>query len=142
MISNYDQYGGAASHGQSAEARGNDRARQAAQILGGTTPSFPSTRPGHLESVDMTQTQLAHHVATEQSRSPQHGNRYARPPPAGKEKNQGQLPGVLHKSKGRKGKGHKSTGQDANLSSAILQRSQSPGKKRNRAAAQHSHNFD
>jgi len=71
----------------------------------------------------MTHRQLAQHIVTEQSRSPQYGNRYKHAPPTGKEKQHGQLPGVGHKSKGKKAKGHKSTGQDANLSSAILQRS-------------------
>ena len=123
MISNYGGFGEAGSHGEGGGARGNDRAREAALILGGTTPSFPSTRPGHLESVDMTHRQLAHHVGAEQSRSPQYGNRYKHASTSGKDKQHGQLPGVAHKSKGKKGKGHKSAAHDANLSSAILQRS-------------------
>jgi len=49
MISNYGGFGEAGSQGEGAETRGNDRAGEAAQILGGTTPSFPSTRPGNLE---------------------------------------------------------------------------------------------
>ena len=123
MISNYGGFGEAGTHGEGGETRGNGRAKGAAMILGGTTPSFPSTHPGHFESVDMAQRQLAQHVGAQQSRSPQYGNRYKHASTSGKDKQHGQLPGVPHKSKGKKGKGHKSGAHDANLSSAILQRS-------------------